>query len=487
MRSFRALLALSVLGILVAAPSASGGTPGRWTKIGNPSANFAQPGLARTSDGTLHAVWVRSTPSNAAADDLVHTAIAPDGTVGSTDVAQSGWASMWPVPDLIPTSDGGLRAFWGGIRSTSSGETNTNISTASAPAAGSPWTLQSGDVSEGAGGSASSIGAALAADGTPLIAWATSGGGFVHRGLDPSTPNFEFDTPGNGCCAYDPGLVTDHATGEMWVAWYSNQTGAEGVWVQEIDPASGQAVGAPTRMPGSFTMYNGAEESSQEIQRTPVAAREGGGVYVAYSSGYPATLRILLWKVGTSTPLVIARHGSNELSDPTVAADPNGRLWVAWSQRNAAGETVTFARRSNPAGTRFGATVRAQPPDLGDCNFLYTLTADAQSGLLDVVGNFADGCSGGRVAFWHTQMRPGLTLTANPRTFTRKAKVVFTVTDAGEPVQGARIAVAGKSATTDAAGKAEISLGPYSSPRRLAAKATRAGYRPASATLRVRT
>lgn len=489
MRAFRwrALVALSILGLIVAAPTASGGPPGRWTKIGNPSANFAQPGLARTADGTLHLVWVRQNAGNAAAADVVHTAIAPGGTVGATDVVQSGWASAWPVPDLVPTPDGGLRAFWGGIRSTQSNEEHTNISSATAPSSGSPWTLQAGDVSEGAGGSSSSIGAAAAADGTPLFSWASGGGGFVHRGVSPASANNPFDTPGDGCCGYYPDLALDEATGEMWVAWYSNQNDAEGVWVQEIDPATGQVVGAPARMPGSFTLYNGVEEGSAEIQRTPIAARAGGGVFLAYSSGYPETLRILMWKIGAPEPLVVARVDGSELSNPAIAADPEGRLWVAWSRLDASGEPVTYARRSNGAVTRFGAVVKARAPRaLDECNALYSLTPAAQAGVLDVIANFADGCSGGLVAFWHTQLRPGLTLTADPRTFTRRATVVFTVADAGSPVVGARVAVDGKSAITDEDGKAEITLGPYSSAQRLVAKARAVGYAGASITLRVR-
>lgn len=485
MRTVRlcALASLCAIGLLVPAAPSSGGPPGRWTKMGNPSVNFAQPGLARTADGTLHALWVRSTPGNAAADDLVHTEIAPNGTVGATDVVQASWATIWAVPDLILTSDGGLRGFWGGIRSTSSSETHTDISSASAPADGSPWTLHPGDVADGSGGSSSSIGAALAPDGTPLFSWA----GFIHRGLDPSSPDHPYDTPGDGCCMYNPDLALDEATGEMWVTWYSNQEDAEGVWVQEVDPATGAVVGSPSRMPGSFTNYAGSEESSQEIQRTPITGREGGGVYVAYSSGYPTTRRILLWEVGTDAPVVVARHGSRELSNPAIAADPEGRLWVAWSQNDANGVPVVFARRSNLDATRFGGVVKARSPRaLGDCNSIFSVTTAAQSDVLDLIANFTDGCAGGRVAFWHTQLRPGLTLAARPHTFTRKAMVVFTVTDAGEPVEGARVTAGGKSATTGEDGKASIELGPYSSARRLKAKATKAGYVPAAATLRVR-
>ncbi|HEX2241319.1 MAG TPA: hypothetical protein VHJ82_09295 [Actinomycetota bacterium] len=486
MKLRRALVAACTLGMMVSASGADGGTPGSWTKVGNSAVNFAQPGLARTSDGRLHAVWVRSNVANPASDDIVHTAIAPDGTVGPTDAVQEGWASIWAVPDLVLTADGGLRAFWGGIRSTSGSETNTNISTASAPSAGMPWTLQVGDVSRGAGGASSAVGATTAADGTVLFSWADSSVGHVHRGLDPATPNFEFDAPTGSCCEYSSDLARDTATGEIWVAWYSNADDAEGVWAQQIDPATGQAIGSPSRMPGSFTLYNGQEESSQEIQRTPIAAREGGGVYVVYSSGYPTTQEIRLWKVPSTSSVVVARSSTQELSKPGVAADPNGRLWVMWHQRNADGNPVVLARRSNLTADRFGATVKAAPPQGVDCLFLYNLTANAQTGLLDVIGNFSDGCSGGLTAFWHTQLRPGLTFSADPNIFRRKATVVFTVKDAGDPVSGARVTVGGKSGTTNAQGKVEITLGPYSSARRLTAKVTKTGYRSASLTLRVK-
>jgi hypothetical protein len=240
-------------------------------------------------------------------------------------------------------------------------------------------------------------------------------------------------------------------------------------------------------MPGSFTNYAGSEESSQEIQRTPITGRAGGGVFTAYSSGYPTTLRILAWRIGSPDPIVVARHGSRALSNPGIAADPEGRLWVVWSQNDSNGVPVVFARRSNAEATRFGGVVRARAPKaLGDCNSLFSVTPAAQSDVLDVVANFTDGCSGGQVAFWHTQLRPGLTLAARPQTFTRKATVVFTVTDAGDPVAGARVSAGGESATTDEDGKASITLGPYSSARRVKAKATSGGYAPATVTLRVR-
>ena len=71
----------------------------------------------------------------------------PAGKVGSASVALDGWASM-SHPDLLRMPDGTLRSFFGGIRSTSPGETNNAMNTATAPARGTTWTLKPGKAAQ---------------------------------------------------------------------------------------------------------------------------------------------------------------------------------------------------------------------------------------------------------------------------------------------------------------------------------------------------
>src|SRR4051794_31379759 len=72
-----ALLALCAC-VLVAAPTASAGGPGKWTQLGQANlTNIDQVALARTPDGVLHAVWTIPAANN---DTLVHDAIAANGT-----------------------------------------------------------------------------------------------------------------------------------------------------------------------------------------------------------------------------------------------------------------------------------------------------------------------------------------------------------------------------------------------------------------------
>ena len=64
-------------------------------------------------------------------------------------------------------------------------------------------------------------------------------------------------------------------------------------------------------MPGSATVFNGSEESSQQLQRVPIVARAGGGVYVAYPSGYPTTNQVRLWRIADNKSSAVATRSSS--------------------------------------------------------------------------------------------------------------------------------------------------------------------------------
>ena len=77
------------------------------------------------------------------------------------------------------------------------------------------------------------------------------------------------------------------------------------------------------------------------------------------------------------------------------------------------------------------------------------------------------------IAGRHSRQRYAPGKSASPSHFIGKAKVTFTVTDAGVPVPGARVSAGGKSATTGSTGKATIVLGPVTKKQRITATATR--------------
>ena len=467
------------LGLFMLASTLGGGAAAAvtWTQVSTGDViNFAEPGLHRTADGVLHVMWPED---NALGDaDILHATIAPDGTVTAPTLAQENWWTLWPGGgDIVPAADGGIAYFFGGLRSNAPGEPNDGLNMIASDAAGTTWDVHLGNLEPPATVARSStIGAAVDATLTPYQIWGSS----VHRGLDPASPATSFQgAAGFGCCSYNGGLAADALTGAMYAGWYSNAAAPNrGVWVQEVSTTDGTPVGSPTRMPGSVSIYNGTEQSADAGTRIPMTGRPGaGGVFVAWPGGYPSQHQLLLWQPFDAEATTVWSARETDIDDPAIAASPDGRLWVAWTQ----GERV-FARRSNLDVTRWGAAVKVPWPPEQESNF--DLKIDSGDGFLDVIGNFDSFTSS--PAFFHVRLLPGLKVAAQPGSFRREARVRFTVTDAGDPVAGATVKVDGKTKTTNASGVAQIRLGPYNRARRLTAKATAPGYKVGKTTVRVR-
>ncbi|MFL5896553.1 MAG: hypothetical protein ACJ76Z_15745 [Thermoleophilaceae bacterium] len=465
-----ALLAALVALLAALTPTASAGTPGSWTMLGQPNLdNIDEATLARTADGVLHAVWTIPSHNNGGGgDDLVHDAIAPSGAAAAPNPVTAGWASITAVPALVRTPDGGLRLFFGGIRTTAPNEPNDNMNTATADAGGGSWSLFGGTIVKGDSAYGGDDGAALLGDGTPLIAFGGTGAGmFVHRGLDPNTSNYELQHQLGNCCGYSPQVAFDSATGGAFVGWLSNATNQQGLFVQQLDAGSGAPLASPIHMPDSSTTENGVVNHNQQLMRTPLVARVGGGVFAAYGGGYPTTKNALLWKVGAASSQSLGTSAADHVT--SLAAAPDGRLWVFWIERGS--PVRIFARRSNTSATAFGPAVRLRPP--AGQQSAYKIDGDAQTAALDLVVLFG---GVGNQAQYHTQVLPGLALRAKPSKIkgSKSTAVKFTVTDP-DPVKGAKVKAGGKSATTDSKGHATIKLGPTKK-KSIAATATKAGY-----------
>jgi hypothetical protein len=82
------------------------------------------------------------------------------------------------------------------------------------------------------------------------------------------------------------------------------------------------------------------------------------------------------------------------------------------------------------------------------------------------------------LATWHSQIEPGLTFTG-PAKIKRNEnnKAVFKINDAGDPLAGVTVKVAGHTKKTDSDGKVTFALGPFGNHvKRVVAKATLDGY-----------
>ena len=444
----------AVLVLLALATTAAAGPRGTWTRLPGDVVNFAEPGLARTSDGVLHVVYTRK---NGTKEDLAHVAIGAGGAVGADSVALGGWATM-SNPDLLRMPDGSLRAFFGGIRSTAPGEPNDAMNTATAPPGGGPWTLQIGKAAKATYAYATTAaGAGLAKDGTPISAWAGSPGLGFHYGTDPAGPDGTI--PQSGCCLYSPDVAVDAVTGQAWLAFFSNETASPGAFVNAIGPGGPQ--GGRKLAPGSVS----GNSFAQPLNRAPIAGRIGAaGVYLAYGQGYPTSKTVAVWRVDSSKPqLVIKADGAKHVN---VAAAPQGRLWLMWERRGS-----IYATRTNHAATRVGPFSKLRPPG---SRTVYQLAGEGSAGPLDVVANDGHG-------LWHQQVWPRLQLVAKTAKSGAGRTVTFRVLDAGDPVAGATIKAGAKSLKTDAKGKAVLK---QATAARVKARATKAGYVAATVTVR---
>jgi hypothetical protein len=459
----------AAIAVLVGACAASSASAAPWKRVTTPDgASTDQVGLARTGDGVLHLAWSHPTGPNT--EDLLHTVISRAGRIGATTPIQSGWTGFTNAALVV--DPGGLRAFWGGFRTTDSADPQRETNTALSPDGGVSWALQPGSVVPGGAQSyGSNTAATVRPDGTTLQAFAGTLGTWVHSGLSPATPNHDYQAP-LGPYGYDPDLATD-ASGRTVMAWYSNASGHLGVHAQEVNP-DGSPSGAASTMPNTGDMQVGM------LGRTPLAVRAGGGFYVAYPTGYPASTKVRVWRIGAgSAPLVASVEGSGTPAVAIAAAD-GGRLWVLWTK--GFGDPDVLARRSNKGATKFGAVVNAGHPR--DAMQAYKLDASAVGGALDALANFNIGTTSSAVTSYR-RILPGLTLRASPGRLRRgePTGVRFTVLDAGDPVKGARVRAGGKSGMTDGKGRVTLSL---KSRRPVRAKATHAGYTAAAKRLAVR-
>lgn len=391
------LVAIALLSLGLTPAPVRAGSPGKWSQVTSLDLrNIDELAHLFTADGVLHVIWQDpndTTPSHA---DILHVAISPDGVVSTPDpiVADGNLGE----PDIVPTADGGMRAFWPAIVGQSTG-----IFSSTAPAAGTPWTapvlIQTGNASY-----AGDIGAAALSDGTSFQTWGVTGGLFVHRGLDQATPDFEYHRAMvDSCCGYDSDLAVDPASGQVWVTWYSNATDFEGVWAQEVDPATGGPLGQPMLMPGSVTDYMGTPSSVSMSARISIVGRPGGGVYIGYTGGYPSQEKVLVWKIGEATSKTVANDKTGRLADVSIAADDSGALWALWNSSDGQLNPILYASVSDDTATSWSAPIPIKRP--AGATSSWHLSAAARDGILNVFGSFTINSSND-LGFFHTQVQP---------------------------------------------------------------------------------
>jgi hypothetical protein len=204
-----------------------------------------------------------------------------------------------------------------------------------------------------------------------------------------------------------------------------------------------------------------------------------GGIFTAYCSNDSTCSRVLLWRYGAKKAIVVP-HGAGARF-VALASGPGGRLWVSWYNSRT---NRLFTVRTNKADTRFGP-VRSYAAPVFDIQDLSI--GGGNFGRLDAVlcataNNFAP-------VMLTTQSLTALALSPRQKTIDNATsnRVTFKVTDAGDPVAGAFVRVAGRVAKTGARGNASIIFAKGAKPGKYGVTATAPDYFSAGATLDVTT
>jgi hypothetical protein len=467
--SAAAVLALAVGGT-VAAGAAQAGTAGHWTTISSGSIGIIdQPDVARATDGRLHVVYNDGANSNPQIDEV---AIGANGSLSAAShPVGPAMQSLIDDPQVVQVPGGELRLVYAGIAPGNDGQLWTAPSTDGGTTYAPAGPLGDRTTAYSSYGTSSTY-----AGGTMWSSWSINGAIYVHKGSDDSVADLPMSNVSSGggtdCCAYDTALAGDSVTGAVSLGWYSNSS-AQGIYVQQISPT----LGTPARAPGSTTSYSGLVGSIEPAQSVALTGRLGAsGVYAAYCHGYPTCRSVSLWRVGASTALTVP--GSVNATKVAIAAAPGGRLWVFWWP---SGSRSVEAVRTNAAATRFGAVRSVSLPAADD---VWSQDGDAAHGLLDLVASFGP-TSGARLI--HTQVLPGLSVGRTPHKVDNASAhtVTFHVTDAGTPVKGAKVSVAGHHALTNAKGVATITVPKGTRTGNRLVTASHGGYYRATTHLRI--
>ena len=183
-----------------------------------------------------------------------------------------------------------------------------------------------------------------------------------------------------------------------------------------------------------------------------IAGRDKGpGVFGAYTAD---GAHHRLFRSGGGTVAVGSVSGITPKAI-AVATGIDGRVWVIWGDESGLALT-----RSNKADTKFEPIQQLDPNALT----LYRLGGDGKLGPLDLLVEMIPGGNTNVPGTFYTRALPELsaatsvTTIKNRRNRVIEDKLNVVVTDAGDPVSGAKVTISGHTAKTSASGKATIEI-----------------------------
>lgn len=458
---------------VVAAPK-----PGKWTALGPHLRGIqgATPTLVTVSGDEAYLLFVVSfSPSSW---NYYAALIGAHGNVITKAFPIFGpdWRGLAQEPTLVPYRSKALVVFVGDRSAPGSDPYSKDcvygdLSHASGTA---PWTLQPWSLSAACGSGVGS--AASGAHNVVAAAWPggwAGGAGILYRvGTSASIP--ASGTDGHialtQASAAHVGVASDIAgNGHFYVAWDQVfSSSRDGYYVKDVTSGGPRA-----KAPGTGTVSTSHAGPFANLAITNTDTHRG--VFIAYCSNTPVC-HLRLWRVGTKHAAAVP--GSANAFHWAVSAGPDGRIWVAWTNGST---NIVSVVRTNKADTVFGPVERYKSPCPSQ-GFLGL--SGGNWGRVDV-GLQCLVRAGAPLDDFVTQSVTALAVSPRSRTISNRSahKLVFMVTDAGDPVKGAVVRVDGHAAKTGSAGRATITIPKGAKPGTFTVTASVLNYIPARGTL----
>jgi hypothetical protein len=406
--------------------------------------------------------------------------MAPDGSIATAPrTIINGWSGVSFQPTLLGSGSAPLLVFSG--QDNVKGPLSDGCVVGALPQSGL-WPIQAWSLSSNCVFSNVGYGDAAAnVKGTLSAAWAGGLGVEYRIGTSPQIPASGTDQqiPLSSGHADAVAEANDQfGNGDFYAAFYrffSTNKSSDGVYVKDLT-TGGPVIKAPKSGTESVTY----PAQPQRVAMATVSAK-GGGTYVAYCSNAGTCGTFLLWKVGTSKTIAVPH--TKLAVGLAMSRGPGGRLWLAWYDEQS---NRVYTVRTNKKDTRFGPPASfPATPCFADGNTHLALSA-GDDGRLDVALECLAN-AGGKATLYVTQAEAGLTIKASPAKITNKhaVKVTFTVTDAGDPVSGAKVALRGAARHTGSNGKVTFTFAKGTAPGTYRATALAADYVSAATSVRV--
>ncbi len=426
--------------------SASAGSAGRWAQITH-AHNGAKSnlGLARGGNGDLHVLWAG--PARRPFTAISDTPISAAGVVRKAQAVVSGWNSVQPPTAAVDARDGSIHVLISGQKVLATTDPYAGLNEAVGPGT---WRLgaKAFGTYQITVPSNADISAAVLKSGQLVSVWQSAATLLFEAGTDASTPPQNITPPG---LAESPVIAVDSSSGDAVIAYRDASSGAD--FFRRVLPSLGTAQAMP----------------QAKVLAPSIAARAGGGVFSAYT---PDGTRVLLLRFGAQPKPVPVPKGVRVLT-AGVAAGPDGSLWLYYGN-----EQHTYVTRTSKAVSGFEPIqVLTSPP--GTVQY-FRLEGEGSAGPLDLFADVTvDG--GAKDGSYQTHVLPELSLRLTKTAAKAGVRVTVRVTDAGDPISGARVTgLPGGAKTTDASGSIVLNV-PAGKKGSVSVTATKAGYLPAKA------